>query len=598
MSSLRFFLFLILVMGGCYPIPVFSMQSLAANSWDISSTIIGGIKHDQQDHSAGVYSSINAPHVSDEISLAPRAIAFEQGTTMGSRTAESVRRSSGDVIAQLGEPSVSNVKLADLNGDGRNELIVTTLEFNPGMPGPQGGGRIHVLSSDGITFPGWPVTLAARPLNNSAAIGDIDGDGNHEIVVVTYGNSNPDGASPQKVWAFTSVGVLKPGFPVAIGSGWFTGLATSGETPSPALADLDGDGDLEIIAIDLGLDDFQNRASVVAIKGDGAILFSTFLPRSLPSGNAFDEYPQNSVPMIGNITGSSSPEIVVGVFARAASPQYTSFHVLSAQGGLLPGWPVRVVGGIQLSSAFGAGILADLDRNGFDEFVVTSPGAESLPPRLHVFNGAGEAVSGFPRDLYTTSSNSNPSYPALADVDHDGFLDIVTLSGGRLSGPPGPDTNFYLLAHNQFGGLVSQVVWPAIINSQFGQGMMRMRLALAESQTGQVCAVFTITQFPPNQSNLQLQARCFDGNSVPGYPVVLPSLSEEPFREDADSLSLVRDTGSAQVDSVLIDRSGNVRKRVVFSSTRVIPFAQFQHDAANTGRVPIPAFHLFWDGFE
>src|SRR6185436_17978893 len=65
------------------------------------------------------------------------------------------------VIAKLGEPSQSNVKLADLDGDGRSEVIVTTLESSNPL-GDQGDGRIHVLSSSGSELPGWPVALNGR----------------------------------------------------------------------------------------------------------------------------------------------------------------------------------------------------------------------------------------------------------------------------------------------------------------------------------------------------------------------------------------------------------------------------------------------------
>lgn len=508
--------------------------------------------------------------------------AANPGLTNLASASESVR-----LLAQLSEPSKSNAKLADLDGDGKSEVIVTTLENNPVLPGPQGSGRIHVLSSSDRELPGWPVTLDGRPLNNSAAVGDIDGDGRLDVVVQTFGNfSEPLGTDPQKVWAFDSAGALTPGFPVAIGysgDGWSTGLFTSGWTPSPGLADLDGDGVPEIVAISLGGGLGTDAGAVVAIKGDGTLLFRTTLPRSLPSGPFFDEYPHYSVPMIGNLTGGNAREVVVGVHADAASPPYSTFFALTATGAFLPGWPIRIEGTAYGNGIIETGALGDVDRDGLDEFIVASPRVESAPPKVWVFDGSAQLVSGFPKSL--PGPGDIPSYPALADVDHDGFLDIVAFQNADLTNAS--DNNYYLVAYDRVGRTVRQTAFPAINNSLFGQGFNQLRLALAEDAQGQVCAVFPVPQYPPNQSRLQLDAMCLNSQRVSGFPITLPSLCDSSFCQDASSVSLLRDSSSTQVSGVLIDVSGNVRRSYIFNSTRPILWSQFQCDAASSGRARV-----------
>ena len=51
-----------------------------------------------------------------------------------------------------------------------------------------------------------------------------------------------------------------------------------------------------------------DAGAVLAFKGDGALLFKTVLPRSVPTGSFFGEWPQFSVPMVGNLSGDSAPK--------------------------------------------------------------------------------------------------------------------------------------------------------------------------------------------------------------------------------------------------------------------------------------------------
>jgi uncharacterized repeat protein (TIGR01451 family) len=73
-------------------------------------------------------------------------------------------------------------------------------------------------------------------------IGDIDGDGTLEIVFGTYvpmqGGADWDG--PVGLWALKADGTVVPGFPLPI--------PTPGMRAAPTLADLDGDGKLDILA--------------------------------------------------------------------------------------------------------------------------------------------------------------------------------------------------------------------------------------------------------------------------------------------------------------------------------------------------------------
>ncbi len=62
-------------------------------------------------------------------------------------------------------------KLFDINGDGRKEIITG-----------HGHGAISVLSADGYFLPGWPQTPADASVR-SVAVADLEGDGKGEIIV-------------------------------------------------------------------------------------------------------------------------------------------------------------------------------------------------------------------------------------------------------------------------------------------------------------------------------------------------------------------------------------------------------------------------------
>ena len=112
--------------------------------------------------------------------------------------------------------------VGDLNSDGQLEIIT----------GDLGTSSIVALSEDGTLAQGWPISIFGSSVTSIPVLGDINGDDEIEVIVATnYGRTFG------QLHAFSSGGVELEGWP----------LITSGNLQSsPAIGDLDNDGDIEV----------------------------------------------------------------------------------------------------------------------------------------------------------------------------------------------------------------------------------------------------------------------------------------------------------------------------------------------------------------
>ena len=223
---------------------------------------------------------------------------------------------------------------------------------------------------------GWPQSAFDRITAPSMAIGDIDGDGDLEVVAT----------GDQYVYAWHHDGAMVEGWPQRE---W--GFRSS----SPALADIDRDGDLEVIVGSLG-----NR--VHAWHHDGSVV------AGWPQWTGGDVA---SSPAVGDIDGDGVIEVVVG-------SSDANVYVWHYDGTAMDGWPQATGGAIESSPALG-----DLDGDGDIEVVI---GAND--GRVYAWHHTGATVTGWP---VTTSASEIVSSPALGDIDGDGDLEVV-IGGDRV----------------------------------------------------------------------------------------------------------------------------------------------------------------------
>jgi hypothetical protein len=243
-----------------------------------------------------------------------------------------------------------------------NEIVLVK---NQGS-GMSMGTRLYIYYSNGTSLE--KVFLNVRSYS-SPALGDLDGiPSNGQEIVFSKGQVGPT------LDAYYSNGSAL----------W--SVSISGEGTSPAVVDLDNDGELEII---LG-----EGSKIGVYYWNSTQMFSYSLGSST-----------SSAPALGDVDGDGSLEIV-GVTDSG------SVVVINGDGSLL--WSYST--GNSISSS--APAIGDLDGDGDLEIVVATQG------KVYVFYGNGTQKSGWPKSLTVSTSS-----PALGDIDGDGDLEIVIGEG-------------------------------------------------------------------------------------------------------------------------------------------------------------------------
>jgi predicted outer membrane repeat protein len=331
---------------------------------------------------------------------------------------------------------VSAPAVGDINGDHLPEVVAGTYKYLE-EEGAQGAGKVYVWNADGSLASGWPLTLGTGYyVYSSPALADVDGDGELEIVCSASNNAF-DIANPLldgKIYAWNGDGSLVPGWPVTI-LGW---LASA-----PAIGDMDNDGEPEIVVSTLIADGSEGR--VYALKQDGIALpgwpktltdwpttpvlgdidndnkLEILLATSSTSGTTYawndDGSPVSGWPVSTGATTYSESPLALGdmdqdgvVEIIVASDQ--GLRVFDGDGSLLPGWPAAI------GKVFSSPVVGDIDSDGELEIVV---GWGSHDNRIAAFNADGSSVAGWP----LTTLGWNMFSPALGDIDGDVALEVI-----------------------------------------------------------------------------------------------------------------------------------------------------------------------------
>ncbi len=196
---------------------------------------------------------------------------------------------------------------------------------------------------------------------------------------------------------------------------------------SPLIVDLNNDQLLDIVVA-------TNNGHVVAFNHNGAILWDRDVAPAFGMNAGMQEI--HSSPSAADIDGDNKPEIVVGVGALAANVcTKGGVIVLDHFGNIESGWPRLSLDFNQdgcPDTIYSSPALGDLDRDGDMEIVATG-----FDGRIYAWDHNGSLLPGFPPDsnhrirfptwknLTGRLADSIWGSPTLADLDNDGYLEII-----------------------------------------------------------------------------------------------------------------------------------------------------------------------------
>ncbi len=347
--------------------------------------------------------------------------------------------------------SPMGVTLANLDGDPALEILCAERDLK----------LMFAYNADGSQVPGWPRSTGTMWVWAPPAVGDIDGDGEVEVVAnnlagrtlawhadgteVRDGDNNPatqgvlidrsavlpydewcrsapaladldgDGAkdivfgtryrtvATNLLLAYRHNGTQVPGFPITAGSG-------GNIMCSPTIADLDNDGLKEIIYI-------SEEDSLRVVRQNGT-RYPGF-PRYFRSQSTNGDVTCPS-PAVGDFDNDGRLEIVaVEVFGASSS----SVHVVDTDvaggtsGQTMSGWPRSVPGNTESSP-----VVGDLNGDHLPDVVFGIGGGDTESPNnIYAFSHAGVDLDGFP---LTLGGPIRPA-PVICDLDQDGYVNLV-----------------------------------------------------------------------------------------------------------------------------------------------------------------------------
>jgi hypothetical protein len=428
-----------------------------------------------------------------------------------------------------------------------------------------------------IGFPyqsGWPQPIEEGVYFSSPCLADVDLDDTLEIAIAS---------NTRWVYLFDHRGALLPGWPRSTA----TNPNSASETSSPAVGDIDFDGEMEIVfASDIGqlfaweidggdvtgfpvvlgdrvirasvtLEDITNDDSLEICIGTGfaQYLFFVYRHNGLLHFQKNVEFRIHSTAAVADVDKDGALEIIHGVDREVQFGVYGWQH----DGSPVPGWPVETGHHVDGSPA-----VADVDGDSTYEIFVGS-----IDNQIYGWDFTGNNLPSWPNGVGSGVYQGVVSSPAIGDIDGNGILDIVVGRGIIQS------TNGAIFAFSALGDTLPG--FPVIIPT----GSTTSSPVLADIDGDAEIEIIIGCQ------DGKLYAFNHDGSPVDSFPLdVCTSITSTPAVGDLDldgDIEIVvggKGVGTNDDSLYIWDLP------TTFTASR-IPWPMFHHDQRHTGRFPL-----------
>jgi len=321
------------------------------------------------------------------------------------------------VLYQSGGSLAQAIAVADVNKDGKPDVIVANW-------GTEGGGVVGVLFGNGDGTLQTAATYTVKfPGADAVAIGDLNGDDWPDLVV----GSNDGFGNP-----CLSVLLNK-------GDGTFeaaVGYSAGYDIRSVAIADVNGDGKPDVIALDQADSTFtQSAVAVLLGNGDGTLGTAVTYELTIGGTNALSL-------AAADLNGDGKPDLVA---TDADTKGNGVINVLLNKGdGTFPSQVTYP------SGAFGSSvILGDVNRDGKLDAIVGIPSGS-----VSVLFGKGDGTFG--TATVDPTGLARPVSVAMGDFNGDGAPDLAVAGAPQNGAPNG---KVAVLLNNGHGTFQTPIIY-------------------------------------------------------------------------------------------------------------------------------------------
>ena len=281
-----------------------------------------------------------------------------------------------------------SINAADLDQDNNLELVLTTYQ------------NVFAWHADATPLDSWPISPLGTADYRGSSLGDLDNDGDLEIVFSQLA------ASGKEIRIFHHTGKeVTAGWPKSVDEDEM-------KNRSPILGDLDNDGELEIITSGM------NKIYAWNFDGTNVPSWPVDLNSSGPNMTLpISLYGPASGIAVGNVDNDGKNEVVIAFMFWAKD-----IFVFSANGSIKSHWEANV----DQAGGSTSPVLVDLDKDGDLEVLVSGYN------KIFIWHHDGNTFgNNWPR--MTQEFPVEPlSQVTVGDINNDGILEIVAIEGNTI----------------------------------------------------------------------------------------------------------------------------------------------------------------------